>query len=37
MFDPDMFGLVIILLIVLGVLMIPPGPGSPLPSPVARG
>jgi hypothetical protein len=34
MFNPDAFGLVIILILVLAVLLIPPGPGSMLPAPL---
>jgi hypothetical protein len=34
MFDPDLMSLVILLVVVLVALLIPPGPGSPLQSPV---
>lgn len=34
MFDPDVMSLVILLVVVLAALLIPPGPGTPLRSPV---
>jgi hypothetical protein len=35
MFDPDVLILVVLLVAVLAALLIPPGPGTPLRSPVA--
>jgi hypothetical protein len=34
MIDPDLMSLIILLVIVLAALLIPPGPGTPLRSPV---
>jgi len=34
MFDPDVLSLVVLLVVVLAALLIPPGPGTPLRSPV---
>jgi hypothetical protein len=34
MIDPDLMSLVILLVVVLAALLIPPGPGTPLRSPV---
>jgi hypothetical protein len=34
MFDPDVMSVVILLVVVLAALLIPPGPGTPLRSPV---
>jgi hypothetical protein len=34
MFDPDVMSVVILLVVVLVALLIPPGPGTPLRSPV---
>jgi hypothetical protein len=36
MIDPDVMTLVVLLLVVLIALLIPPGPGTPLPSPVKQ-
>jgi hypothetical protein len=33
MIDPDVMSVVILLLVVLIALLIPPGPGTPLPAP----
>jgi hypothetical protein len=35
MIDPDLMSLVILLVVVLAALLIPPGPGTPLRSPVS--
>jgi hypothetical protein len=35
MLDPDTMSLIILLLVVLMALLIPPGPGTPLRSPVS--
>jgi hypothetical protein len=32
MIDPDVMTLIVLLVVVLAVLLIPPGPGTPLPS-----
>lgn len=32
MIDPDLMTLIVLLVVVLAVLLIPPGPGTPLPS-----
>jgi hypothetical protein len=32
--DPDLMSLVILLVVVLAALLVPPGPGTPLRSPV---
>jgi hypothetical protein len=34
MIDPDLISLVVLLVVVLAALLIPPGPGTPLRSPV---
>jgi hypothetical protein len=34
MFDPDSIVLLLLAVVVLAILLVPPGPGSPLPSPV---
>jgi hypothetical protein len=34
MFDPDVMSVVVLLVVVLAALLIPPGPGTPLRSPV---
>jgi hypothetical protein len=34
MIDPDLMSLLILLVVVLAALLIPPGPGTPLRSPV---
>ena len=34
MFDPDVISIVVLLVVVLAALLIPPGPGTPLRSPV---
>jgi hypothetical protein len=34
MFDSDMLSVVILLVVVLAVLLVPPGPGTPLRAPV---
>jgi hypothetical protein len=36
MIDPDVLTIAILLLVVLYALMVPPGPGTPLRSPVGR-
>lgn len=35
MIDPDFMTLIVLLVVVLAVLLIPPGPGTPLPSRVS--
>jgi hypothetical protein len=35
MIDPDLMSLIILLLVVLAALLVPPGPGTPLRSPVS--
>jgi hypothetical protein len=34
MIDPDLISLVVLLVVVLAALLMPPGPGTPLRSPV---
>jgi hypothetical protein len=34
MIDPDLISLIVLLVVVLAALLIPPGPGTPLRSPV---
>ena len=34
MFDPDVISIVVLLVVVMAALLIPPGPGTPLRSPV---